>query len=61
MTEQQTLNSGKNLLNESDIEVEEQNLLQTFRGASIEMEFTLDDEDLVNASIIAYTIDLIQQ
>ena len=58
-SERQIIDSVNNLLQESEMEVEEQDSLEGFKGVSIEMEFKLDHEDLANASIIAYTIELI--
>ena len=49
----------RNLLNELDVEVEEQNRVEGFRGMSLKMDFNIKDEDLTNALMITYAIELI--
>jgi len=46
-------------VNDSDMDVEEQDYLEEFRGVSIKMEFILEDKEFVYSSMIAYTIELI--
>ena len=61
ISEQQSINSAQELLQEYDMDIDERNYFEGFRGVSIEMHFSLEDEKWAKASIIEYTIELIQQ
>ena len=44
ISEQQSINSAQELLQEYDMDIDERNYFEGFRGVSIEMHFSLEDE-----------------